>query len=138
MKKIILIFGFVFMSLFVSTGSEATLKSSGSPITIGEAIELAIGQEPGVAMNVRWQSGYMEITIAGDEVRVEKLYVNPVDGRIAGVNLKDNEDPLASSSSDIDVKLDYIGGYYEIEILKFDGTVRSVLVNEEDGAIFYR
>ena len=131
-------FGFVFMSLFASTGSEASLKSSGTPITIGEAIELAIGQEPGVAMNAKWQSGYMEITIAGDEVRVEKLYVNPADGRMAVVNLKDNEDPLDSSSRDIDVRLDYVGGYYEIEILKFDGTVRSVLVNEKDGAILYR
>ncbi len=139
MKKIALLAAFALMSVFVPAFSEASLKSRvipTAPITIEQAIEVATGEEPGVAMNARWQSGYLEITIKGDEVRVEKLYLDPRDGRIVGVNLKDNEDILASAYGDVDVRLDYIEGHYRIEVLKLDGTIRKVYVNETDGSIF--
>lgn len=137
MKKRTLLAIFALIMLFVPAFSEASLKRPATHISIEQAIEAAIGEEPGVAMNARWQRGYVEITIAGDEVRVEKLYVNPGDGRMVGVNLKENEDIFASSTRETDVSLDYVAGYYEIEILKFDGTIRDVFVSEEDGRVFY-
>ncbi|MEE9543622.1 MAG: hypothetical protein V3V95_07555 [Thermodesulfobacteriota bacterium] len=134
MKKTIFLVSFLIFWGFYPVVSEASLKG---PITINQAIEAATGFVQGVPMNAEWQRGYLEISIGSDEVRVEKVYFDPKSGRMAGLNLRDDDDFIGATEESGNVKLEYVNGFYKIRILKADGQVSDVYVNEADGKVFY-
>ncbi len=133
-RTVFLLIALFFLSGFFPATSGASLRG---PITIEQAIEAATGKVQGVPMNVEWQRRYVEITIGVDEVRVVKVYVDPKDGSMAGLNLSDDAFVVDAMEDSGNVKLDYVGGLYKIRILKFDGSTSDVYVNEEDGKVFY-
>ena len=107
------------------------------PITINQAIEAATGEVHGVFINAQWQRGYLEVSIEGQEVRVEKIYIDPNSGRLVGLNFREDEDFIVDKDGSSHVQLDYVEGRYKIRILRFDGRVSDVYVNESDGRVFY-